>query len=221
MNQDLIKKIKESNFGVNKYYVEIIKEFIENYSKNDVRVNVKEDSINLQIKDLSGSKFILFSIKDGNLLIKVDKTVGLKKYQEVIVYDDYGVMLLRTNCQAILKSKINEMFKDRLDILEHEFSKLGRETSIYTGMIFDSIDLKTVKRPENFGLNGLYTHKNVSYDESGEMSGKQIEGNFNVLNGHSISTLEFPKEEDITNLKEENLNDKDIFVYDGASKLRK
>ncbi len=216
MNDKLISKLDESKFGNNKYYKEIIKEFISEYQ----RVTISSDLIEIKENDQVGSKNICFSIReDGNLVIKVNRSVDLMKFQDIIVYDNQGIMMERINSQAKLKKDINEKFKNMPDILVEEFNELGQHPSIYTGQIFKNINLRIVKRPDNFGLDGLYSQKNVSYDERGLMNGKIVEGTFKVLNSSSINTLDFPNESDINITREEILDDDNVYGYPNSRSL--
>ena len=152
-------------------------------------------------------------------MIKVNRSVDLMKFQDIIVYDNQGIMMERINSQAKLKKDINEKFKNMPDILVEEFNELGQHPSIYTGQIFKNINLRIVKRPDNFGLDGLYSQKNVSYDERGLMNGKIVEGTFKVLNSSSINTLDFPNESDINITREEILDDDNVYGYPNSRSL--
>ena len=206
MNENLISELEKSQFGKNKYYLEIIKEFISDYESS--RANINDDLITVTANDKAGSRNIEFTINElDRLVIKVNRTMDLIKFQDVIVYDNQGIMMERCNTQAELKKDVNEKFGDQPNILAEEFKTLGVNPSIYTNQIFKNIRYKKVTRPDNFGLIGFYTSKEVSYDEKGLMKGKVIEGTFNVLKSNSISTLEFPNLEDIVVTKENEMND--------------
>lgn len=218
MNENLINELEKSKFGNNKYYQEIIKEFISIYDES--RVTINDNLIEVKANDQAGSRNIYFVLNELNrLVVKVDRNVDLIKFQDIIVYDAHGIMMERTNAQAELKKELNKKFKDNPNVLIEEFSELGQHPSIYTGQIFKNIRLKKIKRAENFDLTGLYTSKVVSYDDSGLMDGKIIEGTFNVLNSSSISSLEFPNEEDITITNEELLDDNNIYDYPNSRSL--
>ncbi|MBQ8891856.1 MAG: hypothetical protein IJ068_03215 [Bacilli bacterium] len=213
MSEEILKELETSDFGTNKYYVEIIKEFINNFPKESTRVIIKQDYVYLKIKDLSGIKTINFTIENNCLKIKIDKTIDFMKYQDTIIYDDYGVMLERTHCKSKLKSDINEKFGENQEVLTHELNNLGTEHSIYTGSIFENIDYKKVTRPENFGLDGTYIHRYMQYDMNGQLNGNEIQGTFKVLNSNSISNLEIPEEKDVIVTQEKLLVDDNSYTY--------
>ena len=210
MNENIIKDLENTKFGSNKYYLEIIKEFISKYESP--RITINDEEISVKTVDNAGIKEIYFTIKSDNLEIKMNRNINLVKIQDIIVYDNQGIMMERTNAQAELKNDVNEKFKDKAPILIEEFKELGKDFTIYTNQIFKNIRYKKIKRPDNFSLTGLYQSKDISYDERGLMKGKVIEGNFNVLKSNSISTLEFPREEDIIVTKEDIMDDKESEV---------
>lgn len=219
MSEELLNKILTSEFGKNKYYIEIIKSFIENYPKDTTRININSRDIHIKANDIAGSRDIYFDLNSyNNLKIKVDRNVDLYKYQNIIIYDEKGVMIERSIAVAKIKDNINQEF-DNKDILVEEFSEIGKNASIYTGKIFDMIDYKYIKRAENYSLDGFYSHKNVTYDEKGVRSGKLIEGFFNVLESSSISSLDFPSDDNIKITNTKNLNDDNIYMYPNSRSL--
>ena len=208
MSEEKLNELKTTKFGTNKYYNEIVKEFINRYESP--RFNISEDEIYIKANDNAGSRDIYFIINEsGNLVIKINRNVDLVKFQDIIEYDLYGIMMERSNCIASLKKDASERYQDEPNVLIEEFDKLGQVPSIYTSHIFKDIDLKIIKRPNNFGLDGNYYHKSVSYDEKGLMKGKIIKGTFKVLNSASISTLDFPSEVDVIVTNEQILDDND------------
>lgn len=217
MNNKILSNLENSKFGLNKYYKEIIMEFINEYDSS--RININDDIISIKVSDKIGSRDITFNIDDlGRLKIKINRNFDMMRIQDIIVYDDHGVMLERTNCQAELKHDVNDKFKDNKKALEEEFNELGFP-SIYTGQIFKSINLKKIKRPENYGIDGTYIHKVIEYDERGLMNGKNLEGTVNILNSNSISSLEFPNDSDVAITKEEILDDNNTYEYPNSRSL--
>ena len=105
-----------------------------------------------------------------------------------------------------MKKNVNNLLIDKPSILIEEFENFGNST-LNTGKIFDVMDIKTIERPSNYGLDGFYTHKRVAYDDKGMMKGNYIEGKFNVLKSNSLSNLEYPNENDIEIIKQEILDD--------------
>ena len=214
MNEELLRKIEEGNFGNNKYYIEIIKEFINSFPQENMRIVLEPDHIYLKIKDLSGIKIVLFTLSDNNIKIKMDKTVNYIKYQDIIVYDEYGVMVERTNSWAEIKNDVNKKFRNNESILASELDSMGEIITPYTGMVFKTVDSRKIKRPENYGLEGNYVHKSISFDSNAKLSGREIEGSFDVLNGNSIITLDFPLEEDVKVTRDQLLIDNNnIYSY--------
>ena len=211
MKENLNDELKNTKFGKNKYYVEIIKNFISGYSFP--RVTINDDSINVIATDRGGSRDIEITINElDRLVIKVNRNVGLERFQDIIVYDNQGIMMERTNTKAELKKDVNEKFQDRPNILVEEFKELGEIPTVYTNQIFNNIRFKKIIRPDNFGINGLYKQKDIFYDERGLMKSKVVEGTFNVLKSNSISTLEFPNTADINITKEDEFDDNDIII---------
>ena len=99
MNENLISELEKSQFGKNKYYLEIIKEFISDYESS--RANINDDLITVTANDKAGSRNIEFTINElDRLVIKVNRTMDLIKFQDVIVYDNQGIMMERCNTQA-------------------------------------------------------------------------------------------------------------------------
>ena len=213
MSEELNKKLEESVFGTNKYYLEIIKEFVNNLSKEDTRIVIEQDNVYLKVKDLSGVKIINFNLDNNCLRIKIEKSIDFRKYQEVIIYDEYGVMLERIRSKAELKQDINDKFQDNQEIITAELNNLGQNQSIYTGSIFESVDIKKVKRPSNFSLDGIYSHRSMKYDNMGQMNGHELEGTFKVFKSGSIFTLEIPDEHDVIVTKEQLLVDDKEYTY--------
>ena len=218
MNEKILNDLEKSKFGDNKYYKEIIKEFISEYQFP--RVTINNDLIEIESGDKVGSRDISITLNDSsNLVVKVNRNFDMMRFQDIIVYDNKGIMIERTNTQTELKKDINEKFKDNQNVLLDEFNELGQHPSIYTGEIFKSINLRKIKRAENYNINGLYTHKEIFYDEHGLMNGKIMEGTFNVLNSDSISSLEFPNESSVFITKEEILDDNNIYGYPNSRSL--
>ena len=213
MSQELNKKLEESVFGSNKYYVEIIKEFVSELKKENTRTIIESNNVHLEVKDLSGIKIINFTLNNDCLQIKIEKSIDFRKYQEVITYDKYGVMLERIRSKAELKHDINEKFRDNQEVIASELNNLGENQSIYTGSIFDNIDVKKVKRPDNFGLDGIYLHRFMKYDNDGQMKGHELQGTFKVLDSGSIFMLEIPDEKDIEVTNEKLLVDDKEYTY--------
>ena len=205
MSDELLKKI-EGVFGNNKYYVAIVNEFIDSFPKENTRIVINNDNINMKIKDLSGIKNVSFSLQDNYLKIKVDKTIDFRKYQDIITYDNYGVMLERTRSASIIKPNVNEEFRGKPQDLNQELDIVGENLTSKTGLVFDSIDYRKVKRPDNFGLDGLYVHKRIHYDQFGKLDGSELQGTFKVLDSNSISTLEIPDENEVLVVKQQILN---------------
>jgi len=219
MSDNLLKEFEKTKFGTNKYYSEIIKEFINGYDTS--RIKISDDLIEVKANDRAGSREMYFRInEEGKLIVKINRNMDLLRFQNIIIYNNDGIMMERSDSQAELKKDINEKFKDKLSILQEEFDELGKNQTIYTGKIFNNIRLRTIKRPENFGLEGIYNQRAVSYDERGLMKEKIIEGTFNVLNSSSISTLEFPSDQDINITKEEEYDDRNNhMIYPNSRSL--
>ena len=198
-----------TKFTNNKYYLEIIKGFISGYTSP--RINISDNLINVKANDRVGSKEIEFTINDlDRLEIKVNRTSDLVRFQDIIFYDNQGIMMERINTQAELKKDANEKFQDRPNVLASELREIGYMPSIYTNQIFNSIHSRKIIRSDNFNLQGLYIEKDIHYDTNGLMHQKLVEGTFNVLKSNSISTLEFPKEDDLTITREDEFDDNDI-----------
>lgn len=211
-------KLEESTFGENKYYVEIIKSFIEGYPKDTTRVIIDNDKVELKVSDMVGSKFITFrKNSDGRLKINIDRSVDLVRYQDTIIYDDHGVMMERSSCMATIKPDVNE--KVQPADLALELSNLGENLSGHANEIYQSVNLRKVTRPENFGLEGNYIQKRIVFDQEGKENKNVIEGTFNVLSFGSVSSLEFPKDEDIKVINKEDFIREDNYEYPNSRSL--
>ncbi|MBR3660341.1 MAG: hypothetical protein IKN63_00360 [Bacilli bacterium] len=204
-------QLEESVFGENKYYVEIIKSFIEGYPKDTTRVIIDNDKVELKVSDIIGSKLITFKKNSaGRLKINIDRVVNLIRYQDTIIYDDYGVMMERSSCMATLNPSVNE--KVNSDDLALELDNLGENLSGQANLIYENINLKKVIRPENFALDGKYIHQRIVYDNGKEIK-NLIEGTFKVLSSKSITSLDFPKEDDVKIVRNENFILEDTYEY--------
>ena len=206
MNEKFLEDLKKSQFGNNKIYLTIIKGFIEKYINDNSRIEVLDSEIKVKASDRAGSRDIIFSINNDNLIVIVDRCIDLRRYNDYIEYDSDGVMIKRTSISSLMKKNANEQDSS---ILTNELEHIGTPT-LYTGQIFETIDLKTIERPKNYGLDGFYSHKSISYDDRGMQSGTYIEGTFNVLDATSISNLEFPDEKNVKITKNETLDDDHI-----------
>ena len=216
--EDKLSKLEESTFGDNRYYVEIIKSFIEGYPLDSTRVFIDNDRVELKVNDLVGTKMITFKeTSDGKLKINIDRNVDLVRYQDVLIYDDHGVMMERSSCMAILQKDVNK--KVESTDLALELNNLGENLSGRASEIYQSINMKKVTRPENFGLEGNYIEKRVVYGKDGNPNQNLIQGKFNVLNSSSISSLEFPNEENILLTNSENFIQKDTYEYPNSRSL--
>lgn len=201
-----MENVKESKFGINKYFLAIIKGFLEKYMNENSRINMIDSQMMVKAGDKLGSREITFSLKEDSLIVIVDRNIDFRKYQDIIEYDSEGIMMKRKSISSLMKKNVNNLLIDKPSILIEEFENFGDPT-LNTGKIFDVMDIKTIERPSNYGLDGFYTHKRVAYDDKGMMKGNYIEGKFNVLKSNSLSNLEYPNENDIEIIKQEILDD--------------
>ena len=206
MNESIMENVKESKFGINKYFLAIIKGFLEKYMNENSRINMIDSQMMVKAGDKLGSREITFSLKEDSLIVIVDRNIDFRKYQDIIEYDSEGIMMKRKSISSLMKKNVNNLLIDKPSILIEEFENFGDPT-LNTGKIFDVMDIKTIERPSNYGLDGFYTHKRVAYDDKGMMKGNYIEGKFNVLKSNSLSNLEYPNENDIEIIKQEILDD--------------
>ncbi len=206
MNESIMENVKESKFGINKYFLAIIKGFLEKYMNENSRINMIDSQMMVKAGDKLGSREITFSLKEDSLIVIVDRNIDFRKYQDIIEYDSEGIMMKRKSISSLMKKNVNNLLIDKPSILIEEFENFGNST-LNTGKIFDVMDIKTIERPSNYGLDGFYTHKRVAYDDKGMMKGNYIEGKFNVLKSNSLSNLEYPNENDIEIIKQEILDD--------------
>ena len=219
MNNRILDSIKETKFENNKYFKEIIEHFINGYASDNSRVNVTEKGIIVKANDRAGSRTLIFTLKNNCLEVKIDRTVNSYKYQDIILYDEAGIMMKRSKCVANLSENANKFISENPDILTSELDLLGQKQSIYSAKIFKNVDYKEVVRPTNYGLTGSYTHKNVFYDERGARTGSLIEGEFKALEGSNISSLEFPSADKVVITHEEDLSDSFDYQYPNSRKL--
>ncbi len=219
MNEKILNDLQTSNFGNNKCFLTIIKTFIEKYVDENSRINVLDSEINVKADDKIGSRVITFSLKNGNLFVVVDRMIDLRRYHDVIEYDQEGIMMKRTSVNALVKESANKLASFDPEIVAHEFENLGEEATLYTGMIFQSVDIRKIERPDNYGLVGNYSHKNTTYDDRGIGLSNLIEGNFNVLETSSLSNLEFPDEKNIKITNQEKYDDTNNYAYPNSRSL--
>jgi len=208
--ENLNNKLEESVFGDNKYYVEIIKGFIEGYPKDTTRVLIDKDRVELKVNDMVGSKTITFKkLNDEKIKVNLDKNADLIRYQDTIIYDSHGIMMERSSCMAIINSNVNQ--KVSPNDLALELNNLGENLSGRASEIYQSVNLKKVTRPENYALDGDYLHKRIVFHPNGNVEQDVVQGTFKVLNSKSISSLDFPNEDDVLVTNSENFIQEDSY----------
>ena len=209
------KDLEETEFGNNKFFNEIIKTFINQYSEiinysnygdldspNNNKVDIANNVIKFYGEDRAGSRDITITIKDENLVIDLNRLSIPYRFKTILVYDNYGVMLRRINWSGLLKDKIDSNIN--INDLDLEYDYLEENGNNIIEKLFNSFDYKEVKRPDNYGLTGKYFHRNMKMLENGEKEDGILEGEFRVLESSSISSLEFPSEEKITVIRNHN-----------------
>ena len=87
MNESIMENVKESKFGINKYFLAIIKGFLEKYMNENSRINMIDSQMMVKAGDKLGSREITFSLKEDSLIVIVDRNIDFRKYQDIIEYD--------------------------------------------------------------------------------------------------------------------------------------